>query len=215
MDHQNNCRWIICWMTNRLVNCFLQLYTFIHVVDEWFVPCSVYWLTENMTIKQKKWWQLVLFFVKHHVNPINTDEDAENIYRLTDVQQCRIHFLLTQPGAEHEINRSIRSIMKSRWSTCDISLLWRKANKTSSLSLFIFLEENFGAGPFSGDVAVFQTLTLGQGGSVFPGSPPAMCLCIPGQLTLIVQETDWDTLVPSSLLPLKNTLTGCIGSPVW
>lgn len=45
--------------------------------------------------------------------------------------------------------------------------------------------------------------------------PPSMCLCIPGQLTLIVQETDWDTLVPSSLPPLKNTLTGCIGSPVW
>lgn len=42
-----------------------------------------------------------------------------------------------------------------------------------------------------------------------------VCLCIPGQLTLIVQETDRDTLVPRSFLPLKNTLTGCTGSPVW
>ncbi|KAF0024551.1 hypothetical protein F2P81_023353 [Scophthalmus maximus] len=54
-----------------------------------------------------------------------------------------------------------------------------------------------------------------RGGSVFPGSPPAVCLCIAGRLTLIVQETDRDTLVPSSGPPLKNTLTGCIGSPVW
>ena len=64
---------------------------------------------------------LCYFFVKHHVKKYWRGCWKE--FLSTDGRVAAQGYIFLLTGAEHEINRSIRSIMKLRWSTCDISLL--------------------------------------------------------------------------------------------